>query len=290
MSSLKTFGFAVVAGCIALLATACANSDLSSPPALHETLRTTGPALQHPQSRGIEDAFLEIEKTVPGFGGFSMNSDGDVVLFVVDDALRPAAEGAVRSWLELNTDVFQRAKSANLIVRKGQYAFSDLVSWHTKILRAATESDEVTGIDADEGLNRVRLLVRTSDALARVPSFADRLGIPRDAIAAEVSDPIVTQTTLTTDSHRPTASGFLIEYKYHSSPDSIEGCSIGYNVTVNGSRYILTASHCNVAFTGGTGQNWHQSNAFVSGDFVGTTAINPAWSTSCPATVTWCRD
>jgi hypothetical protein len=61
---------------------------------------------------------------------------------------------------------------------------------------------------------------------------------------------------------------------------------MGYNVDVSGTRYFITASHCQQNFAGGTGMQWHQTD----GTQLGSTAINPAWATSgCTSGASYCR-
>jgi hypothetical protein len=128
-------------------------------------------------------------------------------------------------------------------------------------------------------------LCELQKAIGNLFVLADQIGIPRTAIAAEVRDFVVHQTTLTTDTHRPTASGFVVGYNFGG--DSVEGCTMGYNVRVNGSLYFLIASHCTRNFTGGIDQQWNQSDI---GSQVGNTSLNPAWSTLCIPGASYCRE
>lgn len=136
-------------------------------------------------SRGVEDAFLAIEQSVPGFGGMYRDSLGAINYFIVDPANAPAAEAAIREKFGFSGNPNGPNR---LVMRQGQYGFSQLVEWQTRIRKGATLENEVRLLDADESINRVRMYVRSDSALARVPALASRLDIPLDAIKAEVND------------------------------------------------------------------------------------------------------
>ncbi|HXT18589.1 MAG TPA: hypothetical protein VN706_23375 [Gemmatimonadaceae bacterium] len=264
------------------LAAACSNDGTPNPisPKSPAYAQSVGRA----KSRGIEDVFLDVETTIPGFGGFFIDSAGDVEAFVSDSSRNVQAANAVRSWFTAHHDLFQRNPKARILLRKGSFGFSQLVAWQQAVAMGTQVADEISLIDADESVNRVTVWVRSQAAADRLPLVADRLGIPREALLARVADLRVTATTQTTDAHRPTSAGFKIKYNF--SPDTTEACTMGYNVNVNGERYFITASHCQRNFTGGTGMQWYQTD----GTQLGSTAINPAWATTgCTAGALVCR-
>ncbi len=266
---------------VALMLFAVACSDVSRPagPTAGIAQHAISPSTAvRSSSRGIEDVFLELDRQIPGFGGFSMDANGDVVAFIKDASRASAASAAVTAWLESNTDVFLRARPARVIMKTGKFGFTDLVKWQTAVGSGQTLADEITMIDADESQDRVKVLVRSAHGLSRIPALAEKMGVPLDAIVAEVSDFTVTNTTLTTSTKRPTDGGLVLSYQRTFSPDTFEICTLGFNVTVGAGMYALTASHCNYTYTGLTGNTWRQ--AINIADAIGTASNNPAWSTT----------
>jgi hypothetical protein len=272
---------------LVLTISACSDQSVDAPKS--QRIRAASFAAQIAGApRGIESVFLEMEKSIPGFGGFTTDASGDIQVVVTDPSSTDAAQAAVRAWFAAKTDRFQRLPNAKVNVRLGQYAFSKLVEWQGAVIQGSTASDDIRLIDADELKNRVTVYVGTDDAAARMSAFAQRVGVPFEALSVEVRDLRVTPTTdVHTSIIRPTVAGFHVQYKYHTSPDSLEGCTLGWNVKVSGVRMFLLPSHCNRNHVGVTGMQWEQPTI---GSPIGNTTINKAWQVlGCPSGSSFCR-
>jgi hypothetical protein len=278
-------GLVGISAC-AIVLNACAESEptsIASPPATTNRIASVG---QRSHSRGIEDVYLKIERAVPGFGGFYFDSNGNVQAYEADSTRDEAARAAVMIWLRDHTDALIRPVPANVQIRRGRFAFSQLVQWEQMLLRGATVANHVRSFDADESKNQVHIRVSDSTGAVNLKSLAASLGIPQDALAISVSDYQVQLTTLLTNQVRPVRAGLQVTYL--SSPDTTEVCSAGFNVIANGAPHFLLTSHCNGAFDGTVGQVWNQAD---SPSRIGQTDINPAWSTTgCVPQATLCRD
>ena len=240
-------------------------------------------------SRGVEDVFLRFEQTIPGFGGFFTDSDGNVSVYVRDAERRSAAVAAVTSWVQAHTDVFSRANPGRIVVRTGQYGFGELMGWQGQIYNNTVANDEIRMIDADEAHNRVRIIVKSSNGLARVAALATSLGIPQAALMVEVGqfDVTLTSADLRASTYRPVPSGVQMTSSINSQNSDV--CTVGMNVNVNGAGDFLTAGHCTRDFTGGAiGQAWHQPNDPFN--TIGTIVMNKPWSTVCSGGATYCRE
>jgi len=275
---------------VAVVVGAC--KDLSEPTAPRAAVANTTeiPRALQAHSRGIEDVFLKIEQTVPGFGGFFTDSDGNVNVYVRDPVYRAAALAAVTAWLQLHTDRLQGIKPAGVIARAGQFVFSELVAWQGQMFDNAVEADEIGLVDADESRNRVRILVKTNSGLARVAQLASRLGIPQNALVVEVAEVDVRMTTadVRTSTFRPMPGG--VQIRRPLDQFNSEVCTQGFAVRVNGVERFLTASHCTGNFTGGAiNQSW--SNPTDPGNTFGYIVLNPAWTTTgCGPGASYCRE
>ena len=245
------------------------------------------PRALRPHGRGIEDVFLRLERTVPGFGGFFKDSSGTINVFVRGADHRSAAIAAVAAWAQADADALGAAKPAPIIAREGQFAFSELVAWQGQIYDSATPADGIELIDADEAHNRVRVMVRTADGLPRIAHLAASLGIPQTALMAEVGtfDVKFTGNVQTTRFRPQIPAGVRTAYPFGNVN---EICTLGFNVRVNGAEHFLTAGHCTLNFQGLTGQAWHQP---TPNNPIGSIVINPAWNTTiCGSGITYCRE
>jgi hypothetical protein len=278
---------------LAAMAMTSACTDQTAPsrsPGAASHAASANPRGPRVRGRGIEDVFLDIEDTIPGFGGFFKDSEGNVNVYVRDSVQRGKALGAVNKWLrDKRPDAFTGAQTAKVVLRQGRFGFSELVDWQGQIGANAVVADKIGMIDADESRNRVRIFVKTSAGLTRIAQLAARLGIPQDALVVEVRDVHVTFTSanLRTSTFRPLPGGIQIVRPFSQTED--DDCTYGFSVRVNGQERWLTASHCTGDFTGGAiGQYWYQPTEPFN--VFGYIVQNPAWAQlGCPNGGFWCN-
>ena len=269
--------------------------------------RTGLAAGQSGQSRGIEDSYLELESRIPGFGGMFVNAEGDIQIWVAPNTDRGRAERGVRDFLSNKTGHLKGPKPRRLVLRAGRYGFGSLVAWQQAIASAATRESGIAMIDADESLNRVRVTVRTEDALHRLPVLLARARVPQRAVVAEVIDYKFEATNvLNAGINRPAAAGLQISSLISTQLNgmyydpTIQVCTMGFNIVVSGQPYFLTASHCTTTYGGELGRLWFAPSivynpitgqiAINTNAYVGQTARNPAWvTTNCFGGATRCR-
>jgi len=223
-------------------------------------------------TRGFEDEILRMEAKVPGLGGVWVNETGTPVVYLKDPSQSALALRELRSFavgLPYATVLHSKlGLEGSTIVRQGQFTFSELVFW-SRMIASYVRAPGFLSIDADEGLNRVRITTTVGASQEPFVRRIDDLGIPLAAIAFSESAPFVTATSLQ-DRYRPTGGGQQIV-----NTDDI--CSLGYNVDVQfyAEEGFLTASHCAGSFNGSTGQAFYQSSP-GGANRIGYVSLNPA--------------
>jgi len=285
--------------CIAFVATACNESSAPTvtgprPPkggvsaARATAMRSARDILTTGENRAGENDLLELEDKTPGFGGFFIDSGGSLSAWVTPEADTTAVKANLlqyalaRPHLRYTDD--GRARGVSL--RKGKYSFSSLVNWHQIARDNWALADNIQLLDADEALNQLRIGVKDEKDEAALLDKFTKLGIPSSAITFQNYAGTFTQRAQTTDNARPIHGG--IEIGRWSSPGSGTACTLGFIVThPNGTRYILTNSHCTGSYTGNVYNTWFQN---PWGGQVGTEAVNPPWWTvGCAPGATYCE-
>ena len=265
MPPLRTFLYVLVAAG----AGAACNDDTS----------TTGPS-PHPeppqlvQGQGVElDPLVTPARAVSGFGGFFLDQSGRPTVYLKDPGQRGAAEvalaGALRALGKSPTE---------LMVMKGTYEYQQLHQWFSRAQPEALAVPGAVFADLDEGSNRLRVGVESSDAGTRVRGKLARLGIPSEAVVVEQTEPIHMVATLRN----------LVTPRRGALQISFGGaiCSLGFN-TVAGSGFIVTRSfitnsHCTNVRGGVESTRYHQP---VATNLIGTEVSDPFFFTGipCPA-------
>lgn len=218
-----------------------------------------GTKIPEKAEKTLDDKFLDVAAKVPGFGG--MFVDGDTLkVYLSNPSQKPAIETAIAS-------TFGRERAKNIQILQGKYNFAQLKEWNNR----AGELFDMQGTvytDVDEKENRVKIGIDSSDFKV-VEKRLDQLGIPRDAVIIEKTDPIVYVSTLQ-DNIRPIQGGLQIAF-------SIYVCSEGFNGIRSGTAGFVTASHCTNK-QGGVENTQHYQNYVASGNLIGTEIADPYYT------------
>ena len=134
---------------------------------------------------GVQKDWLIIETRLPGFGGLSRDSTGNLRVYLENLADSGVARSVLASFAQERPDLFRRPLTTIHFVR-GDFAFSELVSWTQALIPRLGPSSGLRMIGADEELNRVRIGVGSVSNEAPILRQARALGIPDSAIAFEL--------------------------------------------------------------------------------------------------------
>ncbi len=148
-------------------------------------------------------------------------------------------------------------------------SFSRLKEWNNKA-GALFDMKNIVYTDVDEKQNRLKIGINDSD-FKEVEKRLDQLGIPRDAVIIEKTDPIIYTATLR-DRIRPIQGGLQIAF-------SIYGCTEGFNGIRSGINGFVTASHCTNK-QGGVESTQHYQPTVSTNNLIGTEIADPVYSMS----------
>ncbi len=254
------------------------------------------------RDRGEQDEMLRVEGKVPGFGGFYIDSDGAVVIYLKQESAavqsaiaRTAVHNQYVNRSELNVrEIMSRASDAQ--IRMGLYSLSELIAVEYRIASSPGSIPGLVGWGTSIYKNRVVAGFKDSTSMLNGIRSLSQWGIPASAVVGEVWGEIHALSNWNSFV-RPTRGGIEIgiinRTRFHPSGDSIiysGGGSLGYNVrTPAGVQYLMTASHVVTEWTGTNGalgdtvlQPGILSGAGLSG--IGTMTINPPWNqgAACP--------
>lgn len=212
--------------------------------------------------------FAELADRSPSSAGFYLDTQGRMVVVVVEEGDDGAARIGATSLLAAGRINDPRPKMAGIVIERGRYTFSQLAQWrdavHERILGTVPG---VISLDLAEQRNRVTIgLARGSEATLRgtLPSRLTALGIDTSAVAYRVHDPIA--RTSANSSVAPTrtplprrSTSYGLTYTWDTMVGGIlislrpsdlipnggsGGCTLGVVADRGSVRGFVTASHC----------------------------------------------
>lgn len=168
---------------------------------------------------------------IPGFGGFYFDQDLNPVVFLTDPERRAEADRWVSGVQQALV-----APSREMVVRKADFNFTQLSQWRAQLRQLFTR-DGVFSLDIDETENKVRIGVVDSATVEWVDVESAAMGIPANAVFAQVHARPAPRLTLR-QWVRPVDGGYQIEN------ESGAVCTMGFNAVRSGENVFVTASHC----------------------------------------------
>jgi hypothetical protein len=191
--------------------------------------------------RGLEARFVEIEREVPGFGGYFFAADGAVAAYVVEPGSAPAARVVLSRVLAERIPSARDRRTGELRVLQGRYSFSQLGAWRDRLV-ALLPMAGVVFVDVDEAFNRVRIGVWTNEARLAVPAEAVRLGVPLEALVLSDEQSLRPLVRLADAAGPLVPGGYRLSFA--SGPSVAVQCSLGFNVLALDDAGYVTAAHC----------------------------------------------
>jgi len=131
-----------------------------------------------------DELLVRVEEKARGFGGMFIDPDGRLAIYLLDPSELPAARSAIEAVFGAD-----RVPAAGLRALQGQYTVSELKQW-TERAAAVLGMPGVTMVDLDEAKNRVAIGVENESSTRTVEQALPPLGIPREAVAIQVTGQI----------------------------------------------------------------------------------------------------
>jgi len=213
----------------------------------------------------------ELDRQVPGFGGFFLDQDGTPTMYLTRGA-SPAAANRVFSG-------YMAARGLSAVrVLQGQYGWKQLQRWQDAATIDALAISGAVYVDNDERSNRVTIGVENLAVEGQVRAAAERAGVPREAVIVQRVDPIIQVATLQNVVDRPVRAGVQINF-----PGFL--CSVGFNATSGTQKSFVTASHCTTKQGGVESTPYYQPLQSVDGTVIATEVADPVYikgGAGCP--------
>ncbi len=151
-----------------------------------------------------------------------------------------------------------------------------LAAWFSQASPAVLALAGTVFADHDEKANKLVFGVDNAGAVPGVRHALARLGIPGDAYAVEVTQPIHQMATLR-DRFRPTQAGIQIHFWLFV-------CTMGFNVSHSEGRSFITNSHCTQRQGGTEGTEYFQPSSRIDPSVIAIEAADPEYFTGgvCP--------
>jgi len=254
---------ALAAG-VALVISACQDQPNPTSPDPRDVAVST----QRSAQGGGPPSVDELDRQVPGFGGFFLDGSGEPTIYLARGASRAPAERALGAYM-----VARGLSAAALHVREARFGWQQLQRWQDAATDGAFAVNGTVYVDNDETTNRVHIGVANIGTTGQVRAAIARLGVPDDAVIVDQVEPIVQVASLQNVIDRPVRAGVQINF-----PGFL--CSVGFNATSGGTKSFITASHCTTRQGGVENTPYYQPLQSVNGTVVAREVADPVY-TSC---------
>lgn len=270
--------------------------DLPSQPGLAPGTPSLLAATADQSEVRLEEAeFFEIEREIPGFGGYAFDDNGDMLVHV--KGVTKEKEGRVRQ--KLGAVLNQRRRGlkpggGRIMVREGRFSFPELAEWRNQLTDALLGKGlGVRSTDADEFANQVVVAVAGDEARHTVRRKLLELDIPQSAVHIVEQDNMSNEGTAgaqaesrpgyvdSDDTYSASRGGLIIRYMDDGvtpfSGHSYYRCTIGFFAYKNGQQVGVSNSHCSEdMYSGGGDGTFYFRNIAYDYPFAGANSlINP---------------
>ena len=237
------------------------------------------PFEEHPAGSIMDRDELTLAATahIPGFGGAYVDPDSGALQVWMTGPSLSRARDAQRALAALSPGLADRP----VAVRRADFAFAKLAAWRTEA-RELLLREGVNGVDIDERINRLVVMVTDRQAGDEVLRALAQKGVPQDAVEVVVSSPI---RMLLRNEHRPLYGGTQIQFQTGPAGLFTATCTMGVTATRNGATGFMTNSHCSRTRSAvDDGRYWQPDRPLLDGNQVGWETVDPPLFVggSCP--------
>jgi len=267
MLRIPSMRLALAAG-VALVISACQDQPNPTSP----DPRGISASAQRSSQGGGPPSTEELDRQVPGFGGFFLDRSGEPTIYLARGASRAPAERALGAYMAA-----RGLSMAALHVREARYGWQQLQRWQDAATDGAFSVNGTVYVDNDETTNRVHIGVANIGTTGQVRAAIARLGVPDDAAIVDQVEPIVQVASLQNVVDRPVRAGVQINF-----PGFL--CSVGFNATSGGQKSFITASHCTTRQGGVENTPYYQPLQSVNGTVIAREVADPVYTrlAGCP--------
>lgn len=200
--------------------------------------------------------FIELSRDFPGFGGFFFNTDGNVVVLLVNTAAAEDIRPRIGALVEGRVGVRgPDHMGKTFIFRRADYPFLELALYRTRLRGEIFSISGVVTLGVDEARNRVKVGIAEPTAENKVELLLGQLHIPREAVIFEQTEYAMPFSHDLRDRFSLYTSG--LQGGWEISP----GCTIGFPAIWEGSSVFVTNSHCTDAMYSYDGGSFFQPNS-----------------------------
>lgn len=219
----------------------------------------------------MDDQLVDVGSIVPGFGGMYVN-ESEKVLYVYAVGKNDAATLRQAIAKAFGPEVIP---SGGVKVIAGTYTIPHLTAWYRLINQHVFSLPGVTATDLQEAGNHLWIGIKDESVRAQVEGEVARLGIPPNAVVIEVFGPVRESSHTLQNAVRPVDAGVQIQNESNGGL-----CTYGFTVLLNGTRGMVTNSHCTRTQGAVDSDRFHQPTVSGETNLVGTETIDPAFFTS----------
>jgi hypothetical protein len=215
-----------------------------------------------------EKVVWDLVSRVPGVGGVSIDSTGQLVVFLIDTTTSVSARAGVAQWLLVNPVRIRNhiTTSLPILVRQGDYDFPHLAGWRDQIVKNLLGNlSSVVAVGIDHRTDRIWIGndPRQAGADATIAAGLAAMGIPSAAVVLipelpsratglgldvnELRRGMMRTEALSRRSSMLTQPTLVDEDGFYRGGEQITsaiGTCTGFVVDFDGTRYAATNSHC----------------------------------------------
>lgn len=269
----RHFPLAVAAAGI-LFATGCERDESPTTPSTGHQAEHPSNTLRHSDFDNDPDRPAEwfstaLAREIPGFGGFSFDSVGNISVYITNLPNRPAVQAVRDALTPILTEWepvrdMRPAANPEVLILPGDYTFFQLRTWRDKSVDDLLFAGGATFVNLSESRNRLAVGIdplRPAEAQAHAEQILQQHGIPREAVVfvergpplfgaerlpedSATSDAGALQATCSslTSECRPLLAGTQLGIDLSwTTPGR---CTLGPTIYYRDRPHFLTAAHC----------------------------------------------